>query len=118
MPDREPSNLHNDRGVVCMNRTKTFPILVVWAALAACSGVAGAQQEGTSSSSGQGIKQDAKAAGKDIGDGARDIGHATKSAAISVGHGAKEAGQGIGHGAKEGWEATKHAVKHVFGKDD
>jgi hypothetical protein len=97
-----------------MTSGKLLRILIACAALAAFSGVASAQQDG----SGQGVKQDAKAAGHDIGNGARDVGHATKGAAISVGHGAKEAGHGIAHGAREGWDATKHAVKQVFGKSD
>jgi len=86
-----------------MNNMKILGILIVFATFAAFNGTVGAQQ----SSSGQGVKQDAKAVGHGIGNGARDIGH-----------GAKKAGIAVGHGARDGWNATRHAVKHVFHKGD
>ena len=84
-----------------MNSSKISPILIACAVLAA-GGMAHAQE-----STGQGIKQDAKAAGHAVGD-----------AGVKVGHGAKDVGLKIGHGARDGWNATKHAVKHAVGKED
>ncbi len=106
-----------------MNSQKICGHLIACAILAGFTVIACAGQTST----GQGIKHDAKTAGHGIANGARDVGHATrhvakkighgaKDAGLGIGHGAKKAGVGIGHGAREGWDASRQAVKQVFHK--